>query len=780
MQLFSGPSSGSFSKRFKILLMTLLTTITIIFGFAMMGGQANTAAVARADSIDTWMPNKKLQQLVLFNLNEQQPDGKTWASVNDIKESDMALLAELQVDSNSTDQNINTTYNDGKNYSLEGLQYAINLKKLVLFAGLNYPPRQFRGNIRDLTPIEKLTKLTYVDVRQNEITDVTPLVGLTNLKYLNISFNYMADLSKLTASQYTDGFSYQGQTVNLSPVYIGSGTTYEMASPLKLPGGETAKMVMSGAAVLQTIGLDNRSGKYIVLPFYKGGTATQDGNGGLKYTGLPTQIIPGPTSNPIPGQIEKIIQNDYTYFMIGQYFDSTAGQNPIFTVTLPYVNEKIAGQNVTVSYIDSTTGNVIQSKQFSGNLGDPYDVTTDEYKLATISGVDGVTFVLDTSRLPANGTGNISDKAQTVYYYYTKSEPVAEHKVTVNFVDEKGNVLQAADEKSGKSGEAYPAPKIPSTITKNGITYELMGEKDQKTLPKTFSDNDQTFTYVYKVKSTGGGSGGGSGGSGGGLTTTPATPLIPAKPAMPSTPITPATPITPDVPNAGLVAKKGEAVYAVNKIYLYRKPTFNKTQRLTVYTKKPRINRPMFVVTDYAKSANGKLRYYVKDVNHKSKTVGKTGYMTTNAKYVIPVYYQGKHATITVINPRGVNAYRNKNLTKKVKNYKQGTVLKVRQLKKHNLTTRFVLSNGRHVTANRKLVIAGKHKTPKYVKAKGTVNRYRNVNLTKRNGRYTKKTFKVLRWEYSRTHHMKKHGALRYRVASGYITGNTKYVKVVK
>jgi hypothetical protein len=133
-----------------------------------------------------------------------------------------------------------------------------------------------------------------------------------------------------------------------------------------------------------------------------------------------------------------------------------------------------------------------------------------------------------------------------------------------------------------------------------------------------------------------------------------------------------------------------------------------------------------------------------------------------------------------VINPRGVNAYRNKNLTKKVKNYKQGTVLKVRQLKKHNLTTRFVLSNGRHVTANRKLVIAGKHKTAKYVKAKGTVNRYRNVSLTKRNGRYTKKTFKVLRWEYSRTHHMKEHGALRYRVTVGYITGNTKYVKVVK
>ncbi|MFT8744093.1 MAG: leucine-rich repeat domain-containing protein, partial [Lentilactobacillus hilgardii] len=297
MQLFSGPSSGSFSKRFKILLMTLLTTITIIFGFAMMGGQANTAAVARADSIDTWMPNKKLQELVLFNLNEQQHDGKTWVSVNDIKESDMAFLTELQIESNSTDQNLNSTYNDGKDYSLEGLQYATNLKKVVLFAGLNQPIRQFRGNIRDLTPIKKLTSLTYVDVRQNEITDVSPLAGLGNLRYLNISFNYIADLSKLTVSQYTNGFTYQGQAVNLSPVYIGASTTYEMASPLKLPGGATAEMVMSGGTVLQTIALDDKTGKYIVMPFYRGGTATQDGNGGLKYTNLLAQHMPGPMYN---------------------------------------------------------------------------------------------------------------------------------------------------------------------------------------------------------------------------------------------------------------------------------------------------------------------------------------------------------------------------------------------------------------------------------------------------------------------------------------------------
>ncbi len=133
----------------------------------------------------------------------------------------------------------------------------------------------------------------------------------------------------------------------------------------------------------------------------------------------------------------------------------------------------------------------------------------------------------------------------------------------------------------------------------------------------------------------------------------------------------------------------------MKKIYLYRNVTFKKSQRLAGYVKKPRINRPMFVVTDYSRSTNGNLRYKVRDVNHKSVTAGRTGYITANTKYVLPVYYQNKYRTITVINPKGVNVYRNKNLTGKTNNYKQGTALKVKKIVDHNLTTRFVLTNGR-------------------------------------------------------------------------------------
>ncbi|GHP14806.1 hypothetical protein YK48G_22310 [Lentilactobacillus fungorum] len=158
-------------------------------------------------------------------------------------------------------------------------------------------------------------------------------------------------------------------------------------------------------------------------------------------------------------------------------------------------------------------------------------------------------------------------------------------------------------------------------------------------------------------------------------------------------------------------AKKGTAVYATKAIYMYKNATFKKSQRIAKYPKAKRVNRPMFVVIGYARSNNGTLRYKVRDVNHGKKTANKVGYITASRKYVVNVYYKTmpKNKKITVINKQGVNTYKNANLTKKVKNYKQGTHLRVKKIVKHNLTTRYQLSNGTYVTANKKLVIQGNY-----------------------------------------------------------------------
>lgn len=260
-----------------------------------------------------------------------------------------------------------------------------------------------------------------------------------------------------------------------------------------------------------------------------------------------------------------------------------------------------------------------------------------------------------------------------------------------------------------------------------------------------------------------------------GPTPTP-NPTPTPSPSPEPTPHTTTQPATPEH-----VAAKGSAVYAINKIYLYRHTSFSKSGRLAEYVQKPRVYRPMFVVTGYARSTNGTLRYRVRDVNHLSKTAGKRGYITANWKYVRPVYYQSNHQTLTVINPRGVNAYKNANLTGKVKNYKQGTVLHVTKFVHHNLATRYVLNNGQYITGNRKLVNMGKHQQVHYVKVIKTINRYKTVNLTGQKKQIKEGTkIRIKNYDFSYAHDLNKAGALRYRIVGGYITGNSKYVRILK
>lgn len=289
-----------------------------------------------------------------------------------------------------------------------------------------------------------------------------------------------------------------------------------------------------------------------------------------------------------------------------------------------------------------------------------------------------------------------------------------------------------------------------------------------------FNLNAVKATYTITAQPTPKPTPGGNGG--GGSSATPTTPSTPSSndnsSSSSSTIVEPST-----------VAKKGAVVYAIKKIGLYGSKDFKQRSRKAWYVQKPRIYRPMFVITGYSRDGHGNLRYKVRDVNHLTKNRNQTGYITASWKYVRPVYYQSRESTITEINPRGVNGYRKVNLTRKVTNYKQGTVLKVKKVVNYHLTTRFILDNGQYVTANRKLVQMGHRRLPKSVRAKGAINRYANVNLTKKNKHYPKsahKRFKVYGFDYSDANSVSHHGRLRYRVANGYITGSTKYISIFK
>lgn len=197
-------------------------------------------------------------------------------------------------------------------------------------------------------------------------------------------------------------------------------------------------------------------------------------------------------------------------------------------------------------------------------------------------------------------------------------------------------------------------------------------------------------------------------------------PVTPVNPTPTPTPTTPTNPYWNPTTNKPADGKTGlpeyanvkqTAVYAIKPIYMYSSPTFTKSDRIAKYPKQKRINRPMFVITGYDRSNNGALRFKVRDINEGTKNYGKTGYITAKRAYVLNLYYRSmpKNSQITVIAKGGVNAYKTTSLTGKTAQYKKGTRLHVKKLVKHNLTTRYQLTNGRYVSANKTLVIQGNY-----------------------------------------------------------------------
>ncbi|MGF2384981.1 MBG domain-containing protein [Lentilactobacillus otakiensis] len=447
------------------------------------------------------------------------------------------------------------------------------------------------------------------------------------------------------------------------------------------------------------------------------------------------------------GSIHKPSAGDYTITM------SNGKQ-----VTLQDSDLTITGHNNGVSDVGNYSVDLSEAgKTRIGNLlGSDFTL---------VGGSSTATFNITKQK----GTASLTSGSKV---YDGKKVSASNYQPTLTLRDALGHTLDTIKLTSGQ----YNISSDSSAVG----TYEItLSSAEIKALEEKYSNYDIDFNAVkasFTITSQNI-----PDNHGGGSSVTPSTPSTPSNPSTPNSSSSSSSSSGPVTP--GNVAVKGTVVYAIKKIGLYDSKNFAKHNRKAWYVQKPRIYRPMFVVTGYTRDSNGVLRYKVRDVNHLTKNRGKTGYITASWNYVRPVYYEDSHATITVINPRGVNGYNKASLTGKVKNYKQGTVLKAKKVVSHNLTTRFVLSNGQYVTANRKLVQMGRHAIPTKVRAKGAINRYSNVKLTKRNKHYSanqRKTFKVYGFDYSQANSTKHHGTLRYRVDGGYITGNTKYINIIK
>lgn len=175
-------------------------------------------------------------------------------------------------------------------------------------------------------------------------------------------------------------------------------------------------------------------------------------------------------------------------------------------------------------------------------------------------------------------------------------------------------------------------------------------------------------------------------------TTTPATPT--------QTPETPTT-VTPNPVTVQPTTSTKKVVYALRKVTVYKNSNLSK--KMVTYQKQSRTNRPTFQIISKTKNTHHQWVYRVRDL-----TSHKLGYITASAKVTGNVYYQGNFKQIKVISKKGINVYKTVGLKTRVKHVKKGQLLKIKKTVKQGSTTRFVLSNGNYVTANKTLVQATK------------------------------------------------------------------------
>ncbi|MBC1767333.1 MucBP domain-containing protein [Listeria welshimeri] len=160
----------------------------------------------------------------------------------------------------------------------------------------------------------------------------------------------------------------------------------------------------------------------------------------------PTETLKGDV-----GETYTTVQKDVEGYDFKEVQGNTTGE---FTkesqvVTYIYTQIPVPAANLTIEYLDENGNQIHEPKIISGNVGDPYDVTGDLDELQ----IEGYT--IDTTKLPANATGVLSNEPIQVIYIYNKN-PLADVTITVKFVDYQGNPFTVTDFSTLKDGDFVP------------------------------------------------------------------------------------------------------------------------------------------------------------------------------------------------------------------------------------------------------------------------------------------------------------------------------------
>jgi len=278
------------------------------------------------------------------------------------------------------------------------------------------------------------------------------------------------------SSKYTDDL---GNTIAATNVYTGKfGERY--TTEQKIIEGYTFKEVQGN-----TSGTFTESGQFVTYIYSKnpiiGGdvTASYVDESGNEISSK--VVLTGNVGESFTTE-QKIIEG-YTFKEVQGNSSGTFTESDQ-TVTYIYTKDPVAGGDVTASYVDES-GNEISSKVIlTGNVGESY---TTEQKI-----IEGYTF----KEVQGNTSGTFTESEQTVTYVYSKV-PVAGGTVMARYIDENGEVIADNSFYTGNIGENYTIEQ--KTIT--GYTFkEVQGNPTG-----TFTEEEQTVTYVYTKNPVAGG-----------------------------------------------------------------------------------------------------------------------------------------------------------------------------------------------------------------------------------------------------------------------------------
>ncbi|MBC1826037.1 LPXTG cell wall anchor domain-containing protein [Listeria seeligeri] len=444
-----------------------------------------------ADYIQDFSPLLEAENLTRFSYNSYR-----WLSSDYSAISDLTILSEMQ-----KLQVLDLTWNEVSDLSPLRGNDTINT------LNLNH------NKVQDLAPLEDMNNLVILYLNQNELTSLNDLSTLKGMKILYADSNHIVDIAALNPlfnSMIKEG-DYKGlqinnQTITLPTITIKQGETATSTNPTKGLDGQvmpiqTASSEGEVSSDSKTVSWDNitadTNATYNIAATDQS-AAGVDFSYSLKVT-QPIKVLAANSSEVNVKYVDtagnELAPADTITGVVGDAYNTTAktidgwnlketpaNANGTFsdtaqTVTYVYEKAPVAGQDVTVQYVDEAGNELATSDTLSGNVGDAYT--------STAKTMDG----WNLKETPANATGTFSDTAQTVTYVYEKA-PVAGQDVTVQYVDEAGKELATSDTLSGNVGEAY-------TSTAKTIDGWNLKETPANATG-TFSDTAQTVTYVYE------------------------------------------------------------------------------------------------------------------------------------------------------------------------------------------------------------------------------------------------------------------------------------------